>query len=69
MGVGVGKYRGQEKVFPKKKIKRQKVVKFMKRKSPRICQSYSPFPRPAKQISESLKTDTKIKETLYTMFT
>ena len=32
-----------------------KVVKFMKRKSPRTCQSYSLFQRSAKQISESFR--------------
>ena len=40
----------------------------MKRKSPRTCQSYSPFPRSAKQTSDPLvQTDSKIKETLYTI--
>ena len=47
VGVDVGK-----KSFPKKKIKKQKGVKFMKRKSLRN----SPIPpRSAKQISESFR--------------
>ena len=59
--MGVGKRRGQKKKFFKKnkikKIERQKVVKFMKRKSQRTCQSYSLSPRSAKQISESFSTN------------
>ena len=47
---------GKKKVF-QKKIKRQKVVKFMKRKSPCTCQCYPPSPRSAKQISESFSTN------------
>ena len=50
-----------KKKFSKKnknqKIKRQKVVKFMKRKSPCTCQSYSHSSRSAKQISESFSTN------------
>ena len=67
VGVGVGA--GVNVVVkknrcPKKKkmiIKiRQKVVKFMKRRSPRTYQSHSPLPRSAKQISESLvQTDAR----------
>ena len=73
--MGVGRGCGQmtwvkkkKKGFPKK-IERQKVVKFMKRKSPRTCQFYSPSPRSAKQIvSESLvlvQTDTKIRNSVH----
>ena len=72
VGHGCGSW--EKKCFPKKK-KWQKVVKFMKRKFPDTNQeSYSPSPRSAKQMSESLvQMDTKkalerkIKETLYTM--
>ena len=41
----------------------------MKRKSPRPCQSYSPFPRQqSKKANPLVQTElTKIKETLYTM--
>ena len=63
--VGVGVAAGvivvvKKKTLSKKKmiIKiRQKVVKFMKRRSPRTYQSHSPFPRSAKQISESFSTN------------
>ena len=49
----VGKKMSSKKI----KIKKQKVVKFMKRKSPSTNQSYSPSPRSAKQISESSSTN------------
>ena len=55
---------------PKIKIKIkiwQKVVKLMKRRFPRTYLSHSPFPRSAKQISESFSTNGHSKETLYTM--
>ena len=58
--VGVGKCRGQKNVFQKRKklkIKKQIVLKFMKRKSPSTYQSYSPSPRSAKQIFESSSTN------------
>ena len=75
MGRGCGSWvcvnvvgKKKKKGFPKK-IKRQKVVKFMKRKSPRTCQFYSPSSRSAKQIlSESLvlvQTDTKIRNSVH----
>ena len=51
----VGKKKSSEKI----KIKKQKVVKFMKRKSLRTYQSYSPSPRSAvstEQVSESPNT-------------
>ena len=65
MGVGRGSWVwvnvvGKKNVFQKnkiKKIKKQKVVKFMKRKSRSTNQSYSPSPRSAKQISESSSTN------------
>ena len=51
----------KKKVFHKKdqnyKIKGQKVVKFMKRKSTCTCQSYPPSPRSAKQVSKSFSTN------------
>ena len=51
---------GKKKQLSNKKkiiIIMQKVVKFMKRRSPRTYQSHSPFPRSTKQISESFSTN------------
>ena len=71
--VGHGRRSWGKKCFPKKKTWQK--CKIHEAKSPHIYQeSYSPCPRSAKQLSESLvQMDTKkalerkIKEALYTM--
>ena len=58
-GCGCGKMSRVKKIVVREKIIkiRRKVVKFMKRRSPRTYQSHFPFLRSAKQISESFSTN------------